>query len=82
MCDPDVAFHRLGLNKAMKATIGRSLNMTNVFGNSKGLFRACRSTHGKGYMVNLRLYFRKKLLICTPSILVMLEFDLSFLIFF
>ena len=52
VCDPDVAFHRLGLNNAMKATIGRSLNMTNVFGNSKGLFRACRSTHGKGYMVS------------------------------
>lgn len=39
VCDPDLAFHRLGLNGAPGAMKGRHLNMTTTHGNSKGLFR-------------------------------------------
>jgi len=53
MCPPTTAFHRLGLNNMPKVFDGRQMNMTSIYGEERGNFQKCRSTHGGGWMVLL-----------------------------
>ncbi|CAG5089689.1 Oidioi.mRNA.OKI2018_I69.PAR.g12308.t1.cds [Oikopleura dioica] len=53
ICPPATAFHRLGLNNMPAVFSGTQMNMTSIYGEERGNFQKCRSTHGGGWMVLL-----------------------------